>query len=58
MTTGCRTYLVYRVDKGLGVIPTTKAADNVTHVPAREDRINQEGELTWTERPSDQKSKC
>ena len=57
MMSGCGTCLVYRVDKGLGVVPTADATDEVAPILTREDGIDQEGELTPTEHASDQKFK-
>ena len=49
-----RTRLVYRVDKCLGVV-LTELTNNITPILAREDRLNQEGELRGNERASNQK---
>ena len=57
MACKCRTDLIYHVDEGLGLVPTTNAADDVRLVPIREDSIYQGGEIRLTKCTSDQKSK-
>jgi len=57
MMNECRTYLVYHIDKGLGVIPIVKEVDDIPLVPTREDSIYQEREVRGAERAFDQKSK-
>ena len=57
MTRKWRTYLIYHIYEGLGVVLTVKATDNITLVPAREGGIDQEGECVKIKRASDQSSK-
>ena len=49
----CGTYLVHRVNEDLDVIPR-KATDHVIDILAREDCLNQGGELIWDKLASDQ----
>jgi len=53
--TACKTCLVYHIDKGLCVVPK-EAADRITRILTREDRLDQEGELMRSELASGQTS--
>jgi len=46
------TYLVYHIDKGLGIVPT-EAADRVAFIITREDRFNQRRKYTWGKHSAD-----
>ena len=52
---GCRTCLVYHINKGLCVVPV-EGTDCVTRTITRENGLDQRGELMRSERTSDQTS--
>jgi len=53
MVSGCGTYLVYHVDKGLGVVPK-EATDCIARILTQEELLDQGREFMRSKRASDQ----